>query len=197
LSEQNKSREKKDGVPSSLRPRRARGPRKARTLSVDQESFCNLVARGFTIEGAGARVGISNSTAWTWKRKPLVQQRIDGLLEELSAKARTQIESAYKMDVQFLDVECTRVAAMQKPHKFRGFADKNKALELGFRRLRAIEPLSTTRVTAVAGAVAMGGTMKERYKSLWLIEKEERMRLECERESVDARGPDDPPSTVA
>jgi len=186
---------KKDGVPSSLKRGRTKST-KPRSLTPEQYLFCAKRALGLSVEGAGAEAGVSYSTAWKWNRMDRVQAEIEKNREKLGDDILKREISSYRLNLGHADIEITRVASMQKPHKFRGYSDKTKAVELIYRRLKAIEPQTRATATAVSGAVAgavVGGTnMKERYKALWLIRKEQQLERECEKEAAEADLPAQP-----
>jgi hypothetical protein len=66
----------------------------------------------------------------------------------------------------------------------RGDSDRVKAIEVAYKRLGLIEPqkiINNNQANALAAA-GNGATFYEVYKSRWLIEKEERMRQQLEKE---------------
>lgn len=164
------------GDPSKLRRGRAKSKR-TRPLTAVQERFCGKRALGIGVQGAAAEVYISFSRAWAWNRDPRIQARVEELRKQVAADLFHDELASYKLNLQHADVEVTRVASMEKPHAYRGFSDKTHAIELIYRRLKAIEPRTSVRATAEVGVgVIAGANMREVYKSRWLIEKEETLR---------------------
>lgn len=143
---------------------------------------------GISVQGSCAEVGVSFGAGWKWNRMPTIEKQIEANREKIAQRLFDQEFQSYTLNLQHADVEVTRVASMQKPHKFRGFSDKTHAIELIYRRLKAIAPKTTVNATAVAGVV-QGATVKERYKALWLIQKEESLAQQFERESADKNLP--------
>lgn len=136
---------------------------------------------GWGVHKAARETGMSESTGWSWNRDPNVNARIEELRPLIAEEIREQEVEKFLLDIEHFDKETTRVASMQTPHKLRGFADKVQAIELGYRRMKAIQPKTSVSATATAGAVVVAGaTMGAVYKSRWLLEKEEKMRLQLE-----------------
>jgi hypothetical protein len=75
------------------------------------------------------------------------------------------------------------IIANGETHHTRGDADRVKGIEIGYKALGIIQPV---RVVANVQPVALTGAPKptimyEVYKSRWLLEKEEKMRQQCEK----------------
>lgn len=176
---------KQGGTTNLLQGRPVR-PRKPKRLSPEQELFCVKRALLKGVRTAAAEAGVSETAGWTWNRDPLVQARVEELKPIIAAEIREKIIEKFVLDVEHLDVEVTRVASMQKPHKYRGFSDKVHAIELGYRRHPgALQPKTSVSATANAGAMAIAGTTaKEVYKSKWILQNEEKMRLQLESENT-------------
>lgn len=195
VGEPNQGRNKKNGVPSSLAGKKAKRPR---PLSPDQDQFCyKIVFEGLTIENAGAEIGISNATAWRWKRMERVQKHLQFLTEERAKATAEQGVKAYKISHGFIRRELARVAAMPKPHKFRGYADKVKALMVSAEIEKLVDRTPRNTAVAIAGAhaqsAAIGDTMATRYQALWLMRKERAIVEQLEREEAAAALPAAPP----
>jgi hypothetical protein len=192
-----KSKRKKDGNPANL-TRGKRGPRRPRGVTAEQQLFCIKRGRGISVEATCALVGISYSTGFRWEKKESVQQAIARARVEFEKRLLANEVKSFSLDLEHADLEATSVASMKKPHKYRGFADKVKSIELIYRRLKAIEPNTRTTAIANAGAsatVVAGDTMETRYKALWLMRKESRLKEKCEAENARPALPPGGPST--
>jgi len=91
----------------------------------------------------------------------------------------------------FLDLQLMHRIANGEAHQTRGDADRVKAIEIGYKAIGDIQPV---RVVANAQAAVLAGapkptTMYEVYKSRWLMEKEEKMRQQCEKEMAEGKIP--------
>ncbi len=164
-----------------------RGGRKkgsGRQITSQQEDiFCLLLklGRGKSARAAAMGAGFAPSAAYSLLRQPRIQERLAQIDEELSQEAREYFAKEYELEVSMCDENAARIMCVEKPHKFRGFADQVKMIEAGWKRLKLIDPPRIVN-NATAGAVAGGSTMAEIYKSQWLRDKEAKLAADLEAE---------------
>lgn len=117
------------------------------------------------------------------------------LLQELIAELRPEVEKRtkekaiaegvkkFEMTADFVDMHVSHIIANGKTHFMRGDSDRVKACEVAYKRLGLIEAAKIVNNNqANAQAIAQGKTLKEVYKSRWLIEKEQRLATQFEKE---------------
>jgi hypothetical protein len=162
-----------------------RGGRKkgsGRQITSQQEDiFCLLLklGRGKSPRAAAMGAGFAPSAAYSLLRQPRIQERLAQTDEALSQEAREYFAAEYALEVSLCDENAARIMCVEKPHKFRGFADQVKMIEAGWKRLKLIDPPRIVN-NATACAVAGGSTMAEIYKSKWLRDKEAKLAADLE-----------------
>jgi hypothetical protein len=162
-----------------------RGGRKkgsGRQITSQQEDiFCLLLklGRGKSGKAAAVEAGFAPSAAYSLLRQPRIQERLAQIDNELSQEAREYFAKEYALEVSLCDENAARIMCVEKPHKFRGFADQVKMIEAGWKRLKLIDPPRIVN-NATASAVAAGSTMAEIYKSKWLRDKEANLAADLE-----------------
>jgi hypothetical protein len=164
-----------------------RGGRKkgsGRQITSQQEDiFCLLLklGRGKSAKAAAIGAGFAPSAAYSLLRQPRIQERLALIDEKLSEEAREYLAAEYALEVCLCDENAARIMCVEKPHKFRGFADQVKMIEAGWKRLKLIDPPRLVN-NATACSVAAGSTMAEIYKSKWLRDKEAKLAADLEAE---------------
>jgi hypothetical protein len=151
--------------------------------SQQEDIFCLLLklGRGKSARAAAMGAGFAPSAAYSLLRQPRVQKRLAQIDEELSKEAREYFATEYALEVSLCDENAARIMCVEKPHKFRGFADQVKMIEVGYKRLGLIDPPKIVN-NNTAAVVGTDGTMFQIYKSKWLREKEAKMAADLESE---------------
>ena len=155
-----------------------------KVTSQQEDIFCLLLklGRGKSAKAAAMEAGFAPSAAYSLLRQHRIQKRLAQIDEDLSQKAWEHLAKEYVLEVSLCDVNAARIMCVEKPHKFRGFADQVKMIEAGWKRLKLIDPPRIVNNVAAGAVATTGGTMAEIYKSKWLREKEAKMAAELEGE---------------
>src|SRR6185437_12055046 len=96
----------------------------------------------------------------------------------------------FEITTEFVDMHVSHIIANGQTHFMRGDSDRVKACEVAYRRLGLIESQKIVNNNqANAQAIAQGRTLKEVYKSRWLIEKEQRIAAQLEAENAPRPAP--------
>ncbi len=142
--------------------------------------------------------GMSASSAFYLLADPRIQKRLEKVDGEIRFEAMKAAMRKFTLSEEFLDEQLSQVAADATPHKFRGSADRVKAIEVGYKKLGLIESASKVTVNNKQQQMLMktNGTFYDVYKAKWLVEKESEMAKralkEYDQSRIVAREKDNP-----
>jgi hypothetical protein len=163
----------KKGKASNLKPGKRPGARH-RVATAALDIFCLQLKLNTSARAAAIAAGYSPTSAMTLIAHPRFEERMKAVEDKLLATLVEKSIDKYELDISAVDAEMMNILVNGKHHFVRGDADRVKAGETIYRRLKLIEPM-TISATANAAAKAQGNTVFEVYKSQWQIDKEKRM----------------------
>lgn len=138
---------------------------------------------------AAEYAGFSKQYANALFKKPGVKERL-AILDEMEVKpsaanlqqAAVKINEEFKLAVSMVDEPLLKILTDGQTHEVRGDADRVKAGEVMYKRLKMIDPPKQVINNSAGAQAAAGGTVYEVYKSNWLAQKEARMSQQLEQE---------------
>ena len=116
---------------------------------------------------------------------PSIQAQIGKLQEQAEKCEERRVERAFSINREFLDSNLAHLIVNGETHAVRGDADKVKAIEVGYRTLGMIQPSQVVNqaVASTAGTIPVQErTMRQVYKSKWLVDREAAMSTQLEQE---------------
>jgi hypothetical protein len=163
---------------------RKRKPSKAHRIRLKKryEEFCQAL---FDSDGDATKAAILVGYSGWWgrylARLPRIRQRLQEISQQFAKQREKDRLGNARLTEAFLDEQLMFVAANG------GRREQAKAIELGLRKLKLIEPNGPRAIAAAAAGTIVGGTfggptMAEIYKSKWLREKERALAADAEAE---------------
>lgn len=182
-----KAKPKRVVVPASLRHNlQKKNGNKGRTVTTQREDFfCYLLkaGAGMSATAAAQRAGLNPRTTTHLLYQKRIQDRIQEIDGALFEEMRKQLDQTYMLELSFLDENLAELIAEDRVHKYRGYEHRFKAIEIGYKRMKAgaydHAPSAVTQNNLINGNVVKG-TMAEVYKSKWLRDKEQKLREQLE-----------------
>lgn len=121
----------------------------------------------------------------------LLRSLEQGRTEEASPNLEDSVAKNPKLSPAFVDELMARKLATHQTQPSCGDKDFFYGAEVSYKRLGLIHPNSVKAIanggTAIAGAAVTGTTFRQRFKSMWLIKKEQEMIQSFEAESAAAK----------
>jgi len=173
---------------SNLTPRKRGGsPRRVLTSAIDK--FCIHYKLIGNAKQAAIAAGMSASSAFYLLADPRIQKRLEEVDREMLSQAVKMAEQKFAISEEFLDEQLSEIAADATSHKYRGSADRVKAIEVGYKKLGLIESGSKVTVNNKQQQLRIqtNGTFYDVYKSKWLLEKEAEMAKRAQKEYDQSR----------
>jgi len=190
------AQKKNKGKASNLKPGKRPGARH-RVATAALDVFCLQLKLKTSARAAAIAAGYAPTSAMTLIAHPRFEERMKAVEDKLLTTLVERGIEQYELDVSAVDAEMMNILVNGKHHFVRGDADRVKAGETIYRRLKLIEPMTVT-ASANAAAKAQGTTVFEVYKSQWQIDKERQMAARLEASATPAAQPyGSSPTTLA
>jgi hypothetical protein len=128
-----------------------------------------------------------------YQASALLRSLEQGRTQEPSSNLEDAVAKNPKLSPDFVDELVARKLAAHERQLSCGDKDFFYGAEVSYKRLGLIQPNSVEAVanggTATAGAAVTGATFRQRYKSMWLLQKEMEMISDFEAEAAAATKP--------
>ena len=173
-----------------------RGGKKPRaSLTIPELEYCAWRAKGATIVDSARFARIPTPSIYALERRDLVLKTIEEFKAKIKASAldRTQ-QMRDELAVITVGEICLTLRTM-KTHKYRGDEAKVRLLTSNLQAIGLIKP-ARIEAKATAGAVAVGSTALQVYRSKWFLEKQQKMAAQLEAESTALQNGSDAPTSA-
>lgn len=153
-------------------------------LTPQEIEFCRYRAIGFIIVDAGRHAGYNQRQSYTLMNRIPIKDEIEKQRQELAAKAKAKVDRTVEEFRDFAVAEHKHIARTLKSENLKVRHNRN-----GLEAVGMIQPPGRVQVSAQAGAASqttpIPTTFRQRYKAIWLIEKEAEMISSFEKEGAE------------
>lgn len=146
-------------------------------LRKNLEDFCQEYFILGKAREAAAKVGLSTPYGYWLIRQPRIQARVKQIQEKYADKKIGEMIEQAKLDADVVDAHVMDIMERGGSHEYRGEADRVKACELAYKRLRLLDPAKVTVNTQTNVGVqtnANGSAAFQVYQSEWLTEQKQK-----------------------
>jgi hypothetical protein len=147
------------------------------------DKFCLHYHLTGSAERAAVEAGYRPSYGYELLHKPEAQQRLREIREKFVDESTKLIAQRQMITLEFLDAHLVDVIRNGGGHPRRGEADRLKGIEIGLK----MRNLIGSPDHMIAQSNPSGATTKMMYRSKWIIERDERLKKECDEEFAAAQ----------
>jgi hypothetical protein len=152
---------------------------------VDIAQLATHMAIVRSVHRAAKACHMSDTTARKIMQLPEWPDALERALKKTAEQITQETLDSYKLSVEFVDKRVARKLDNHQTHERIGDLDFYRGAEVVYKRFGLIQPSSVHAIANGGSAAAIiGTTVKERYKSMWLLQKEQQLQKECEAEAA-------------
>lgn len=153
-------------------------------LNPQEIEFCRWRAYGKIIVDAGRYAGFTARQSYTLMNRQSIKEEIDRQREELIAQAKAKVDKTAEEFRTFAVDEHKHIARTLKSENLKVRHNRNALEAAGMIQPRDARVQVSANAGAASQASAAPVTFRQRYKAIWLIEKEAEMQAALEAEAA-------------